>query len=62
MTVKGNQPGLLRQLRSLPWKDVPPGHACAGRAHGRAEKRTVKVVTVAAGLSFPHAAQAIQAD
>jgi predicted transposase YbfD/YdcC len=60
VTVKGNQPGLLRQLRSLPWKDIPPGHLSAGRAHGRAEKRTVKVATVAAGLGFPHAARAIQ--
>ena len=60
VTVKGNQPGLLRQLRSLPWKDVPPGHACEGRAHGRAGKRIVKAVTVTAGLLFPHAAQAIQ--
>jgi predicted transposase YbfD/YdcC len=60
VTVKGSQPGLLRQLRSLPWKDVPPGHACEGRAHGRVEKRIVKAVTVTAGLLFPHAAQAIQ--
>jgi len=60
VTVKGNQPGLLRQLRSLPWKDVPPGHTGEGRGHGRAEKRVVKVVTVTAGLHFPHAAQAIQ--
>jgi predicted transposase YbfD/YdcC len=60
VTVKGNQPGLLRQLRSLPWKDVPPGDVSAGRAHGRAEKRTIKVVTVTAGLGFPHAARAIQ--
>jgi predicted transposase YbfD/YdcC len=60
VTVKGNQPGLLARLRRLPWKDVPPGHVCEGRAHGRAEKRTLKVVTVAAGLEFPHAAQAIQ--
>lgn len=60
VTVKGNQPGLLRQLRSLPWRDVPAGHAHDGRGHGRIEKRTVKVVTVAAGIAFPHAAQAIQ--
>ena len=60
VTVKGNQPGLLRQLRSLPWKDVSPGHVSEGRGHGRAEKRTVKVVTVKAGIVFPHAAQAIQ--
>ena len=60
VTVKGNQPGLLRQLRSLPWKDIPPRDVSAGRAHGRAEKRTVKVATVTAGLAFPHTAQAIQ--
>jgi predicted transposase YbfD/YdcC len=59
-TVKGNQPGLHRQLRSLPWKDVPAGHSQTGRAHGRIEKRTVKAVTVTAGLRFPHAAQAVQ--
>jgi predicted transposase YbfD/YdcC len=59
-TVKGNQPGLHRQLRSLPWKDIPAGHSQTGRAHGRIEKRTVKAVTVTAGLRFPHAAQAIQ--
>src|SRR6266496_2361461 len=28
--------------------------------HGRAERRTLKVTAVAAGLAFPHAAQAIQ--
>ena len=60
VTVKGNQPGLLRQLRSLPWKDVPEGHVQDGRAHGRIEKRTIKAATVTAGLAFPHAAQAIQ--
>jgi predicted transposase YbfD/YdcC len=60
VTVKGNQPGLLRQLRSLPWKDVPAGHVQDNRGHGRIEKRVVKTVTVAAGLAFPHAAQAIQ--
>ena len=59
-TGKGNQPGLHRQLRSLPWKDVPAGHVQAGRGHGRIEKRTVKAVTVTVGLLFPHAAQAIQ--
>jgi hypothetical protein len=36
------------------------GHVQDGRGHGRIEKRIVKVVTVAAGLAFPHAAQAIQ--
>jgi len=60
VTVKGNQPGLLRQLRSLPWKQVLEGHRQDGRGHGRIERRILKVVTVAAGLAFPHAAQAIQ--
>jgi hypothetical protein len=46
VTVKANQPGLLRQLRSLPWKQVPAGHVSDGRGHGRIEKRIVKVVTV----------------
>lgn len=59
VTVKGNQPGLLAQLRSVPWKEIPGGHVSAGRAHGRIERRTVKVVTVTAGLAFPHAAQAL---
>ena len=30
------------------------------RGHGRAERRTLKITAVAAGLAFPHAAQAIQ--
>jgi predicted transposase YbfD/YdcC len=60
LTVKGNQPGLRDQLKALPWKDIPAGHTQADRAHGRAEKRTLKAVTVTAGLAFPHAEQAIQ--
>jgi len=61
--VKGNQPGLLKRLKALPWKQVPVGHTSKGRAHGRIEERTLKVVTVtesAGGLGFPGAAQAIQ--
>jgi predicted transposase YbfD/YdcC len=60
LTIKGNQPGLRDQLKALPWKDIPAGHTQAGRVHGRAEKRTLKAVTVTAGLAFPHAEQAIQ--
>ena len=60
LTVKGNQPSLLHQLKSLPWKDVPPAHTSTTRAHGRVEKRSVKLVTVATGIMFPHARQAIQ--
>lgn len=60
LTVKGNQPSLHHQLKNLPWADVPAGHTESGRGHGRIEKRTLKVVTVTAGLPFPHAAQAIK--
>jgi predicted transposase YbfD/YdcC len=60
LTVKGNQPGLSAQLKALPWKQVPVAHTCTNRAHGRVEKRTIKVVTVTTGILFPHARQAIQ--
>ncbi|MGH3748732.1 MAG: ISAs1 family transposase [Micromonosporaceae bacterium] len=60
LTVKGNQPALHSQLKALPWRDVPPAHTSVDRAHGRVERRVVKVVTVATGIVFPHARQAIQ--
>ncbi|MGI8418362.1 MAG: ISAs1 family transposase [Nakamurella sp.] len=60
LTVKGNQPALHAQLAALPWTDVPTGHTAAGKAHGRIEQRTLKVLTVTAGINFPHAAQALQ--
>ncbi|MGE5289719.1 MAG: transposase [Micromonosporaceae bacterium] len=37
VTVKGNQPRPLAQLRSLPWKQVLPGYVQDGRGHGRIE-------------------------
>ncbi len=58
--VKRNQPGLHAQLAALPWRQVPVAHDVRGRGHGRAERRILKVTAVAAGLAFPHAAQAIQ--
>jgi predicted transposase YbfD/YdcC len=60
LTVKGNQPRLRRQLAELPWRQVETCHRSAETAHGRREIRTLKVVTIAAGIEFPHAAQAIQ--
>lgn len=60
LTVKGNQPSLHAQLKTLPWKGVPVAHKTTGREHGRVEKRILKVVTVATGIVFPHARQAIQ--
>ena len=59
-TVKRNQPGLFAQLAALPWRQVPVAHDARERGHGRDERRTLKITAVAAGLAFPHAAQAIQ--
>jgi predicted transposase YbfD/YdcC len=60
ITVKGNQPGPCAQLAALPWRDVPVAHTKREHGHGRTERRTLKVTSVAKGLAFPHAAQAIQ--
>ena len=60
LSVKGNQPRLRRQLAALPWREVQTAHRSAETAHGRREIRTLKVVTIAAGIEFPHATQAIQ--
>ncbi len=60
LTVKRNQPSLHAQLTALPWTQVPVADESRGRGHGRVERRTLKVTAVAAGLLFPHAAQALQ--
>lgn len=60
LSVKGNQPRLRRQLAARPWRQVEISHRAVATAHGRREIRTCKVVTIAAGIEFPHAAQAVQ--
>ncbi|MET3721799.1 MULTISPECIES: ISAs1 family transposase [unclassified Arthrobacter] len=60
LTVKGNQPTLHNQLRSLPWEKVPAGDRSLATANGREITRTVKCVSVAAGIGFPNAEQAVQ--
>jgi predicted transposase YbfD/YdcC len=59
LIVKGNQPGLHAQLKALPWRDIPVLDRTRDQGYGRVEVLTLKVATVA-GLSFLHAAQAIQ--
>lgn len=59
-TVKGNQPKLRTQLAALPWRQVKAANPEHSRGHGRVEIRSIKVVTVAAGILFPHASQAAQ--
>jgi len=56
LAVKKNRPGLYAQVKNLPWRNIPAG--CT--QHGREEHRTLQVTAVAAGLAFPHAAQAIR--
>lgn len=60
--VKGNQPTLFKQLKRLPWAQIPVGDRARDRGHGRRETRTVKAVTVATpgGIAFPHAQQAVR--
>ncbi|NES13367.1 ISAs1 family transposase [Micromonospora sp. PPF5-17B] len=62
VAVKANQPNLYRQLKALPWADVPIGDQQRDRGHGRRETRTVKALTVRTdgGLAFPHAQQAVR--
>jgi predicted transposase YbfD/YdcC len=60
LTVKGNQPHLHAQLAGLPWRAVPDATRDTDRGHGRREIRTLKILTIASGIDFPHAAQAIQ--
>ncbi|MFJ7593540.1 ISAs1 family transposase [Streptomyces sp. NPDC097617] len=61
LVVKANQPGLHRQLRSLPWKDVTARRYDREIGHGRKETRVTRVLTVTGlGLDFPHAVQAVR--
>ncbi|MET7717827.1 ISAs1 family transposase, partial [Streptomyces sp. NPDC005407] len=57
--VKGNQKKLRKQLKTLPWEQVPFQGRTRGTGHGRSETRRIKVCTVN-NLLFPGARQAIQ--
>jgi len=57
--VKRNQPSLYRQLKTLPWKQIPTQDETHDRGHGRYEIRRLQVVC-SDRLDFPHAAQAIR--
>ncbi|MEV5779964.1 ISAs1 family transposase [Streptomyces sp. NPDC051639] len=60
LVVKGNQKKLRRQLRRLPWRQIPLLDRTRTAGHGRREVRRLKVCTVQPGLLFPHAVQAIE--
>ena len=57
--AKRNQKNLHRQLKALPWNEVPLHGRTHGNGYGRREIRPIKVCTVN-DLRFPHACQAIQ--
>jgi predicted transposase YbfD/YdcC len=57
--AKGNQKKLRKQLKALPWKDIPLQGRTRGVGHGRKEIRRTKVATVN-NLLFPGARQAVQ--
>jgi len=58
--VKRNQPTLHAQLTGLPWRDVPTAAHSQDKAHGRRERRTLQVASIATGIGFPHARLAIR--
>jgi predicted transposase YbfD/YdcC len=61
LVVKANQPGLLRQLRALPWKHATARRYDRESGHGRKETRATRALTVTdLGLDFPHAVQAVK--
>ena len=61
LVVKKNQPGLYAQVKNLPWRHIPAGsHASATAGTAARSTAPCKVTAVAAGIAFPHAAQAIR--
>lgn len=57
--VKGNRKKLRKQLKSLPWRDIPFQDRTRGTGHGRVKIRRIKVATLN-NLLFPGAHQAVQ--
>ncbi|SCD32381.1 hypothetical protein GA0115245_14884 [Streptomyces sp. di188] len=57
--VKGNHPGLHRQLRKLPWTDIPVDHTDRTKGRGRLEVRHLKTVAFR-HLDYPGARQALR--
>ncbi|WP_170317291.1 hypothetical protein [Acrocarpospora corrugata] len=62
LMVKANRPSLLRQLKDLPWNQIPLGARTTGTGHGRGEIRRIKMCGVHPGLPFPRAVQAVQVN
>ena len=59
LTVKGNQPTLRSQLKTLLWTHVP-AVTTISTTHGQRVQPTIKTVTAPTWLDFPAAAQVLQ--
>ena len=59
MTVKANTPTLYRQLKKLPWAQVPAVSSVT-TDHGRRARRTIKAALAPAWIGFDGAAQVAQ--
>ncbi|NKY13579.1 ISAs1 family transposase [Streptomyces somaliensis DSM 40738] len=57
--VKGNHPALHKQLRKLPWADIPVDHKDRTKGRGRLEVRHLKTVAFR-HLDYPGARQALR--
>jgi predicted transposase YbfD/YdcC len=55
-TVKDNQRKLRKQLKDLPWNQIPVLDSSVEHGHGRTAKRVLKATEIA----FPHAVQVLQ--
>ena len=51
MTVKANMPTLYRQLKKLPWKNVPSVSSLT-TGHGRRARRTIKAALAPPWIGF----------
>lgn len=60
LTVKGNQPTLYRELKKLPWQQVPTVDVTTDKGHGRIETRTMKLLQAPASITFPNVHLAIE--
>jgi predicted transposase YbfD/YdcC len=59
MTVKANMPTLYRQLKKLPWAEIP-AISSVTTDHGRRARRTIKAALAPAWTGFSGAAQVAQ--
>jgi predicted transposase YbfD/YdcC len=60
LTVKDNQRNLRKQLKALPWTQIPVLSTDREHSHGRGATRRLKATEITAGIGFPGAVQVLQ--